>query len=71
MKVERRQPTRRELASITSRRPVVRRAKPPAPRDRTGPEGAEPRGPEQSAGTRNTSERLPGSSGTAVPSDWS
>lgn len=37
MKIERRQPTRRELAGITSRRPVVRRI--PAPGDSSGPNG--------------------------------
>ncbi len=43
----------------------------PAPRDRTGPDGAEPRETEQSGDTRNTSERVPSSSGTVPPSDRS
>jgi hypothetical protein len=43
----------------------------PAPRVSPGPDGAEPRDPEQSAGTRNTPERVPDSSGTAVPPDRS
>jgi hypothetical protein len=40
-------------------------------RDRTGPNGPEPRETEQSAGTRNTPERPSGSSGTAAPPDRS
>ncbi len=65
MRRERRQPTRRELQAATSRRPVVRRI--PAPRVSTGRDGPGPRETEQSAGTRNTPERVPGSSDRIAP----
>ncbi len=56
MRRERRQPTRSELAAITSRRPLVRRI--PAPGDSSGHNGPGDPAPEETNRAHNTTERL-------------
>jgi hypothetical protein len=55
MKIERRRLTKAELASVTSRRPVVRRIPAPDKADSPGPNAPGPQGPVESTVTYNTS----------------
>jgi hypothetical protein len=56
MRIEKRQLSRQELASVTSRRPVVRRIPPKHKAHSTGPKASEGAEPEQSTPSYNTSE---------------
>jgi hypothetical protein len=68
MKIERRRLTKAELASVTSRRPVVRRIPAPDKADSPGPNAPGPQGPVESTVTYNTSREAGSDKTTRGPS---